>query len=133
MTSSKPYLIRALYEWIVDNDMTPQILVQASEGRGQLPSAHVKDGKIVLNISPSAVRGLELGDIDIAFSARFGGTPMQVLAPVSQVLAIYARENGQGMLFNAEDDPDDSPPDSGGSDDDPPKPSGGKPKLTLVQ
>ena len=111
MTSSKPYLIRALYQWIVDNDMTPQILVAADGPAGRLPQAYVKDGKIVLNIAPQAVRDLELGDADISFSARFGGTPMNVLAPVSQVLAIYARENGQGMLFS---DKGETPPEPSG-------------------
>lgn len=143
MTSSKPYLIRALYEWIVDNNMTPQILVESDGKSGYLPQAYVKDGRIVLNIAPQAVRGLELGDIDITFSARFGGTPMNVLAPISQVLAIYARENGQGMLFSestegSPPEPPESDPgpasgnDEGGGEPPPPKP-GKRPSLKLVK
>ena len=99
MTSSRPYLLRAVYEWIADNDLTPQIVVDAKREQVRVPTAYIRDGKIVLNISPSAVRGLSLGNERVEFSARFGGTPFDVLVPVDAVLAIMARENGTGMSF----------------------------------
>ena len=99
MTSSRPYLLRAVYEWIADNDLTPQIVVDAQRERVQVPSAYVREGKIVLNVSPSAVRGLELGNEWVEFSARFDGTAFDVVVPVDAVLAIMARENGTGMSF----------------------------------
>lgn len=102
MNSSRPYLVRALYEWIVDNDMTPYMLVDAFAEGAQVPQAHIEDGKIVLNISPNAADGLILGNQLIEFSARFSGVETAVIVPVIAVLAVYAQENGQGMLF-AED------------------------------
>lgn len=99
MTSSRPYLLRAVYEWIADNDLTPQIVVDAQQDRVQVPSAYVREGKIVLNVSPTAVRGLELGNERVEFSARFDGTAFDVVVPVDAVLAIMARENGTGMSF----------------------------------
>ena len=101
MTSSRPYLLRALYQWIADNGLTPHLLVGAPVDAEdlQIPWDFVEGGKIVLNVSPTAVRGLVLGDQDVAFNARFRGQPMDVLIPIQRVLAIYARENGQGMLF----------------------------------
>jgi stringent starvation protein B len=119
MTSNRPYLIRALYEWLSDNGLTPHLLVDAGRDDVVIPTAYVEKGRIVLNIGMTAVRGLELGNELISFNARFGGTPMDVLIPPAAVLGIYARENGQGMLFpveeveNEEDQPppdDDSPP-----------------------
>ncbi|MFZ5654485.1 MAG: ClpXP protease specificity-enhancing factor [Pseudomonadota bacterium] len=102
MTSNRPYLIRALYEWIVDNDCTPHLIVDADAPGVMVPRSYVRDGKIVLNIAPRAVSALALGNQAIAFSARFGGSPMQVSVPVGAVEGIYARENGQGMVFQAE-------------------------------
>ena len=99
MTSSRPYLLRAVYEWIADNDLTPQIVVDAQRDRVQVPSAYVREGKIVLNISPAAVHGLSLGNEWVEFSARFGGRAFDVTVPVDAVLAIMARENGTGMSF----------------------------------
>ena len=99
MTSSRPYLLRAVYEWIADNDLTPQIVVDAERERVQVPTAYVREGKIVLNVSPAAVRGLELGNEWVEFSARFDGTAFDVVVPVDAVLAIMARENGTGMSF----------------------------------
>jgi stringent starvation protein B len=115
MTSSRPYLIRAIYQWIVDNGLTPYILVDASDEAMVIPRQYVEDGKIVLNIAPMAVRSLTLGNDEISFNARFGGQPMQVAIPVSRVLATYARENGQGMMFQEEDGKK-PPPTSGGDD-----------------
>ena len=99
MTSSRPYLLRAVHEWITDNGLTPQIVVDARQDQVRVPTACVREGKIVLNISPTAVRGLSLGNEWVEFSARFGGTPFDVAVPVHAVLAIMARENGTGMSF----------------------------------
>lgn len=112
MLSRRPYLIRALYEWLVDAGEVPHVLVDATVGGSQLPDGYVQDGRIVLNIGPTAVQGLELGNDQISFSARFGGTPRNVAFPPASVLAIYGRESGQGMMFGPEDDgpgPDDDP------------------------
>ena len=102
MTSSRPYLIRALYQWIVDNGVTPYILVDALVDGVDVPPQHIQDNKIVLNIAPMAVQSLNLGDDEISFSARFSGQSVTLLVPINAVLAIYARENGQGMMFNDE-------------------------------
>jgi len=114
MTSSRPYMIRALYEWIVDNGCTPYLLVDA-QGQGvEVPQQHVnKDGQIVLNINPTAVKDLYLGLEQIQFNARFGGIPTDLLIPCRSVLGIYARENGQGMVFEPEPEPEPPKPDSG--------------------
>lgn len=126
MTSHRPYLIRALHEWIVDNAMTPHILVNATLPGVQVPEQHVRNGQIVLNISPTAVNHLELGNEIISCNVRFGGIPQQLYIPTPAVLAIYARENGQGMAFGES---------SGGDDDDPPPPPSedNKPKLRVVK
>ncbi len=118
MTSSRPYLLRAIYEWIVDNSLTPYLLVNADYPGVQIPVEHVNNGKIILNVAPEAVQSLDLGATDVSFNARFGGRPMNLFFPVAAVLAIYARENGRGMVFS---DSDDNPPPS------PPEPpKGGK-------
>lgn len=105
MTTSRPYLIRAIHEWLLDNDMTPYMLVDI-EGEGvDVPRQHGQNGKIVLNISPHAVEGLMLGNDAIGFRARFGGIATDVYVPVDAVLAIYSRENGRGMVFS-EDEPE---------------------------
>lgn len=103
MTPSRPYLVRALYEWIIDNGMTPLIVVDANAPDAEVPVAFVEDGRMILNISMTAVQGLELGDRYIHFRARFGGVPQEVVVPVAAVLAIYARENSAGMMFPGED------------------------------
>ncbi|WP_460834310.1 ClpXP protease specificity-enhancing factor [Lysobacter humi (ex Lee et al. 2017)] len=108
MTSHRPYLLRALYEWIADNALTPHLLVDASRPGVQVPRHAVKDGRIVLNVAQRAVAGLEMTNDSIRFSARFGGVSHAVHVPVGAVLAIYARENGQGMAL---------PPDAGEADD----------------
>lgn len=99
MTSYRAYLIRALNEWILDNDCTPYILVNALQNDVDVPQQYVKDGQIVLNISPSAVQALHVNNDLLSFSARFAGRPTDVFVPVSAVMGIYARENGQGMVF----------------------------------
>ncbi len=111
MTSSRPYLIRALYEWIVDNGFTPYMLVDTSLEMVEVPRAFVENGRIILNISPEATHSLVLGNEAVTFNARFSGTAMDVHVPVVSVLAIYARENGQGMMFGEQDDT--TPPDPG--------------------
>jgi len=102
MTSSRPYLLRALLDWISDNGQTAHLLVDATRPGAVVPTQFIQDGKITLNIGPAAVQGLEMGNEWISFSARFAGHPMQVSVPVGAVLAIYARENGQGMMFGNE-------------------------------
>ena len=113
MTSSRPYLLRAIYEWIVDNNMTPYLLVDANAEAVQVPTEHVKNGKIILNVSPSAVMDLDLGADSVGFNARFSGKPMFVNVPMKAVLAIYSKENGRGMVFT--EDNDDGSPEPGGS------------------
>jgi stringent starvation protein B len=97
-TSTRPYLIRALYEWCTDNGLTPHLAVRV-DGSVQVPQEYVKQGEIVLNISFDATSALKLGDDFIEFKGRFGGAPRDIRVPVPQVMAIYARENGQGMSF----------------------------------
>ena len=123
MTSHRPYLLRALYEWIADNGMTPHLLVDATQPGVQVPAHTVKDGKVVLNIAQRAVAQLELGIDAVRFTARFGGVSQPVKVPVAAVLAIYARETGQGMALPDEtatsgpDEPPDAPmPDTPGDD-----------------
>ncbi len=99
MSSHRPYLLRALYAWIDDNGMTPHLLVDASRDGVQVPAFAVNDGKVVLNVAGRAVAGLEMGNDRISFTARFGGVSHSVWIPVSAVLAIYARETGQGMAL----------------------------------
>jgi len=98
VTSTRPYLIRALYDWCTDNGFTPYIAVAVDESV-QVPREYVKDGEIVLNVSFDATSSLKLGNEFIEFKARFAGTPRDIMVPVTQVLAIFARENGQGMAF----------------------------------
>lgn len=103
MTSSRPYLIRAMYQWIADNGMTPHLLIDATQDDVVVPEEHIQNGKIILNIAPMAISSLVLGDDDISFSARFSGKSMGIYVPVGAVLAIYAKENGQGMMFTDDD------------------------------
>ncbi|HWT16499.1 MAG TPA: ClpXP protease specificity-enhancing factor [Patescibacteria group bacterium] len=111
MTSNRPYLVRAMYDWICDNGLTPYLLVDARQNGVRVPRHAVKDGQIVLNVAVRAVSDLELGNDRIHFHARFGGVSQQVDVPVLAVLAIYAQENGQGMMFPVEAG-DDAPPPS---------------------
>ncbi len=103
MTSNRPYLLRALYDWICDNHLTPYLLVDARGDDLNIPHEFVEDGKIVLNISPSAVRDLDLSNDYINFKARFSGKSMNVYFPNESVQAVYAKENGRGMIFPEED------------------------------
>ena len=129
VSSNRPYLIRGLYEWLVDNDLTPHLLVEVGREDLVIPEDYVEDGRIVLNVSPTAVRGLELGNDFITFNARFGGQPMDVIVPPQSVLGIYARENGRGMLF-----PDEVLEEDGSPDDEPdPTPPKDRPTLKVVK
>jgi stringent starvation protein B len=128
LTSNRPYLIRAMYEWISDNGLTPYLLVDARPPGVHVPPGAVKDGQVVLNVAIRAVSDLELGNHQISFLARFSGVSHQVSVPVSAVLAIYAQENGQGMMFPAEsaENTTVSPPDQ-------PEPPKNGPKLRIVK
>jgi stringent starvation protein B len=125
MTPSQPYLVRAIYEWIVDNALTPYVLVNAEHDATHVPRQYVENGKIVLNLGPIAVNDLDMANDYITFNARFGGKAMDVSFPVASVLAIYAKENGQGMVFN-ESEGENPPPEP-----EPDKP--GRPSLKLVK
>lgn len=105
MTSSRPYLLRAMYEWIVDNGMTPYILVDTRNDQVIIPRQFEEDGKIVLNLGPTAVQSLDLGIEAVSFDARFDGSSLDVFVPIEFILAIYTRENGQGMMFADEELP----------------------------
>lgn len=135
MTSNRPYLIRALFDWILDNEMTPHLLVDAESPGVLVPRNYVDEGRIVLNIAPSAVQGLVIGNDAVRFSARFGGVAQQVEIPPRAVLGIYARENGHGMLFpdddlaTSEDAADGSDPASTDSTEAKPK----RPSLRVVK
>ncbi|MFI4918331.1 MAG: ClpXP protease specificity-enhancing factor [Legionellales bacterium] len=104
MTSNKPYLIRSFYDWIVDNNLTPYIIVDATYPGIQVPQEHIQQGRIVLNISPTATRGLLLENDRIVFAARFSGQTEQIFVTPKAVLEIYAKENGRGIAFTVEDD-----------------------------
>ena len=123
MTSNRPYLLRALNEWICDNGMTPHLLVDAAGEGVQVPASAVKDGRVVLNIAPRAVTRLVLDNREVRFLARFGGVSESVVVPMPAVLAIYAQETGQGMML-----PDDGaqlPDEPEGPDGSDPGPDGG--------
>lgn len=142
MNSSRPYLVRALYEWIVDNDCTPHILVNAEYRAVQVPKGFATDGQIVLNVSPNAVRHLHMDNEAVSFEGRFGGVAHTLYVPTGAILGIYARENGQGMVFDPDvpslDDEleledesaldNDQPP----PNNQPPRPSG-RPSLKVVK
>ena len=139
MTSSKPYLIRAIYDWLIDNELTPYIVVDAKEKAVQVPEEHVDNGRIILNVSPKACRGLHLENDRIVFSARFSGEVKQLFIPPSAVQAIYSKENGRGMVFSDEDEiggdepPQSTPASSVASSTSPNSTSTGKPKLTIIK
>ena len=145
-TPTKPYILRALYEWCVDNGYTPHLAVKV-DSRVQVPSEYVNGGEITLNVSPTAVHKLQMGNERIEFSARFGGVARQISVPIEAVHALYARETGHGMTFDiepakpavqagAEAEPNAGPkpaPTALPAPTDPRKPTGGKPRLTRVK
>ncbi len=103
MTPRRPYLLRAFYDWLVENDLTPHLVVDATLPGVRVPVEFVQDGQIILNIVPRAVGNLELGNDTVSFNARFGGRPHSVIVPMYAVQAIYARENGAGTMFEPEE------------------------------
>jgi stringent starvation protein B len=125
MTPLKPYLIRSVYEWIVDNDLTPHLLVNAESNKGNLPTNYIEDGKIILNMRPQAIDALSLGNEVIEFNAKFSGKPMQIAASVNAVMAIYAKENGKGLVFDQKNSDEDETP--------PVQPPPNKPTLRVVK
>lgn len=125
MSSSRPYIVRALYDWILENECTPYILVNAYADGVEVPQEHVKDGQIILNIAPTAVQNLFIENEAVNFDGRFAGIPKRVFVPITAVMGIYAKENGQGMIFESEGSqpeppapthPDPNPPSPLGSD-----------------
>ncbi|MGL5240661.1 MAG: ClpXP protease specificity-enhancing factor [Kluyvera ascorbata] len=161
LSPRRPYLLRAFYEWLLDNQLTPHLVVDVMLPGVNVPMEYARDGQIVLNIAPRAVGNLELANDEVRFNARFGGVPRQVSVPLAAVLAIYARENGAGTMFepeaaydeDAESFNDDENVDNAGSetamsvidgnkpdsddgdepDDTPPPPRGGRPALRVVK
>ncbi len=137
MKPLKPYLFRAVFEWAVDNGFTPHLVVDARQPGVQVPARYVENGRIVLNVHPRAVQGYAQDDEGLRFAARFGGVSYHIEVPMTAVLAIYARENGQGVSFppgpdEPEGDADKTPPT--GPDDKPPSPPrGGRPSLKIVK
>jgi stringent starvation protein B len=141
MTSNRPYLLRAIYDWISDNGLTPYVLVDAGQPGVKVPAHVVKNGQVVLNLAMRAVANLDLGNDRIAFQARFSGVSQNIVIPVAAVLALYAQENGQGMMFPADendaaaaameasDEAADAPV-TGGDDD---RPKRGAPHLRVVK
>lgn len=138
MKPRRPYLLRAMHEWISDSGCTPHVVVDAGMAGVEVPRQYVKDGKIVLNVSWSATAQLVLGNDGISFNGRFGGVSMSVRVPVEAVLAVYARETGQGMVFAEETptpggEPPTGPTGPSGSPGSDAKPGAARPKLTVVK
>lgn len=133
MTSNRPYLVRAMYDWIVDNNCTPHMVVDASYPGVRVPQQHVSGGQIVLNVAPRAISNFSMDLKAVGFSTRFGGVPAEIYFPMAALLGIYARENGHGLMFGAEDNEDSHDPDDEG-----PKPpsspeGGGRPTLKVIK
>jgi len=134
MSPNRPYIIRALYEWITDNQLTPHVLINASVEGVEVPERSIQQGKVVLNIDPGAVDSLELGNDWLHFNTRFAGVREAIRIPVDAVIAVYARENGQGMMFAQDEELESDSKTSieSGMDDNgssPPR----KPHLTLIK
>ena len=139
--STRPYLVRALYEWCVDQGFTPYVAVLA-DATVQVPREYVRDGQIVLNVGADATSGLQLGNEFIQFKARFAGVVREIMVPINRVMAIYARENGQGMAFPVEVGSEEAPVTEGSisspsqtssPDEPPPSPAGTRPFLKRVK
>ena len=131
MSSNRPYLLRAIYDWISDNNLTPYVLVDATREGVRVPPHVIKNGQVVLNLAMRAVANLDLGNDWISFQARFSGVSHSILIPVAAVLALYAQENGQGMMFPAEDSDVEPPPSPPGGETEPalePGPDDDKPR-----
>lgn len=129
----RPYLLRALFDWMTDNGLTPHLVVAADGPGVEVPRQFVEDGRIILNISPSATVGLAIGNDEITFNARFGGTPHRVRIPLASVLGIYARESGEGLVFPPDEYPGgESGPDTGDTPPRQPDPPG-RPRLKVIK
>jgi len=141
MTSSRPYLLRAFYDWIVDNNATPYIVVDADLPGVDVPREYIENGRIVLNISPSAARDLVLENDRVVFNARFSGVPYDIYIPIRAITAVYAKENGRGMVFKEEEGEDFPPTTEGqqgggsksGSGSKGKRGGSGRPNLTVVK
>lgn len=141
MTPHNPYLLRAFYDWIVDNELTPHIVVDATQVSVVVPQEYVSDGQIVLNVAPHAVGNLQLNLNEVMFNARFNGRAQEVYVPISSVMAIYARENGAGTMFELDGyDNAESPSEliaeevvEDPADDLPAQPPKGRPSLRVVK
>ncbi|MCU7835206.1 MAG: ClpXP protease specificity-enhancing factor [gamma proteobacterium symbiont of Taylorina sp.] len=133
MTPSRPYLLRGIFDWLIENDQTPYLLVDTEAEGVLVPQEHVRDGKIILNISLTATRGLELSNDGVSFNARFSGQSMNVYVPIYAALALYSKENGRGMMFPEEGDDDPQSVDTDAGNDAGKKDKSGKPHLTLVK
>ena len=133
MSSNRPYLLRAVYEWISDNGLTPYLLVDARHSGVRVPAHAIKDGQVVLNVAMRAVVELELGNDAVRFSARFDGVSQQVNVPLHAVLAVYAQENGQGMMFPPEAQVGAPPQASSENSPEPDKPQRKGPQLRVVK
>ncbi len=142
MSSNRPYLLRAIYDWISDNSLTPYVLVDAGFAGVRVPPQVIKNGQVVLNLAMRAVANLDLGNEWISFQARFSGVSQTIQIPVQAVLALYAQENGQGMMFPADEEGSDTPPPrpapesdeaTPGGDGDDNKPKRGAPHLRVVK
>lgn len=139
MTSSKPYLLRAIYEWLIDNQLTPYVMVNADDPHVQVPERYIENGKIVLNISPQAVHRLAMTNEKLSFDARFSGVVYHIQVPTTAIQAVYAFENGRGMVFDEEEFGDTQMGSGGQGEGDftPPKapttPGKGRPSLKVVK
>ena len=137
ISPTRPYLVRAIYEWINDNAFTPYLLINAEEKGVFVPQQYIKDGQIVLNIAPHAVHQLLMDNTAIGFSARFGGVPQQVYVPMRAIMGLYARENGQGLFFDVneyaqETDDDTNPSPETTSSPETETPPAKKPSLRIL-
>ena len=135
-STQRPYLVRAMHEWMTDTGKTPHLLIDVTVSGVQVPAEHIQDGKIVLNCSYSATKGLILGNEEIEFEARFGGRPHQIRAPIESILGIYARDSGEGILFTEQEAGDDQPTTSDPDNDDDPEPptsGSGRSHLRVVK
>ncbi len=129
--STKPYLIRAIYDWCGDSGLTPYLAVRVDE-QTRVPTAYVRDGEIVLNLSADAVRNLHLGNDEITCGGRFGGVPHEIVVPMAAVIGIFAKETGQGLVFQGQESAP-TPSGSGGGDTPPDSTSPTKPRLRVVK
>ena len=132
MTSNRPYLMRAIFEWIIDNGLTPHVLIDAEVPEVQVPRQYVDEGRIILNISPSAVQNFSFDNQWLSFNARFGGKPFEIFAPIHAIRAVYAAENSEGMMFEPMPESEVEPPTEPEPDPEPPKPSS-RPALRVVK